>query len=71
MVHKIRTYKFKVTDTELERVTKYHFTKEIEQELAIKHTSIYNIINKTNDKNRTKYAKYTIEKIREPYIVQY
>ena len=68
---KIKIYKFKVTDKELERVTKFHFTKEIEEQLGIKHTSIYNIINKKFDKHRTKYAKYVIEQICEPYVIQY
>lgn len=71
MPTKIKTYKFKVTDKELEEVTKFHFTKEIEEKLGIKHTSIYNLINKTNDKNRTKYAKYDIEHIKEHYVFQY
>ena len=70
MPTKIKTYKFKVTDKELDRVTKYHFTKDIYEDLGMNKTSIYDII-KYKDKNRTKYAKYTIEKIREPYIVQY
>ena len=68
MVHKIKTYKFKVTDKELDEITKYHFTTEIVKQLGIKHTSIFNLINKTHAKNRKKYAKYDIEKISEPYI---
>ena len=67
---KIKIYKFKVTDKELERVTKFHFTKEIEEQLGMTRTSVYDII-KYKDKIRTKYAKYSIEKICEPYVIQY
>ena len=66
--YKMKVYKFNVTDNELDEITKYHFTKEIVKQLGIKHTSIFNIINKTHDKARKKWAKYDIEKIREPYI---
>ena len=71
MPTKIKTYKFKVTDKELDEVTKFHFTKEIEETHGIKHTSVYNIINKNFNKNRTKYAKYDIEHIKEHYVKEY
>jgi len=64
---KLKVYKFKVTDKELNRITKYHFSTEILKELGIKKTSVYDII-KNKEKKRIKYEKYDIESIREPYI---
>jgi len=69
MSYKIKTYKFKVTDKELDQVTKYHFTSEILKDLGIGKGSVYTLINKTHDNNRKKYSKYIIEKIREPYFI--
>lgn len=67
---KIKIYKFKVTDKELEVVTKFHFTTEIMEKLGMTKTSIFDII-KYKEKRRTKYAKYDIERICEPYVLQY
>jgi len=69
MSYKIKTYTFKVTDKELDQVTKYHFTSEILKDLGIGKGSVYTLINKTHDNNRKKYSKYIIEKIREPYFI--
>ena len=66
----VKIYKFKVTDKELEVVTKYHFTKEIKEKLGITKTSVYDII-KNKEKRRTKYAKYDIQRICEPYVKEY
>ena len=65
---KIKVYKFKVTNKELNRITKYHFTTEISKELGIKKGSIYNLINNTHNNERKKWGKYDIETIKEPYI---
>jgi len=65
--YKMKVYKFKVTDKESEEITKYCFTKDIYEDLGMTKTSIYDIM-KYKQKNRTKYAKYNIEKISEPYI---
>jgi len=64
----MKVYKFKVTDKELDEITKYHFSTEIVKQLGIKHTSIYNLINNLHNNDRKKWSKYDIEKIREPYI---
>ena len=68
MSYKIKTYKFKVTDKETNRVMKYHFTNEILEELGINKGSVYDIIN-NKEKKRKKWSKYNIEKIREPYFI--
>jgi len=65
--YKIKVYKFKVTDKELNRITKYRFTKDIYEDIGIHKTTIYDMI-KNKEKKRTKFAKYNIEKISEPYI---
>ena len=67
-LYKIKTYKFKVTDKETNRVMKYHFTNEILEELGINKGSVYDIIN-NKEKKRKKWSKYNIEKIREPYFI--
>ncbi len=65
--YKIKVYKFKVTDRELDRITKYRFTKDIYEDLGMSKSSVYDII-KDKERNRKKFAKYDIEMIREPYI---
>lgn len=65
--YKMKVYKFKITDKETNEITKYCYTKEILEDLGMTKTSIYDIM-KYKHKNRTKYAKYNIEKISEPYI---
>ena len=65
---KIKTYKFKVTDKETNRVMKYHFTNEILEDLGINKGSVYDIIN-NKEKKRKKWSKYNIEKVREPYFI--
>ena len=65
---KVKMYKFAVTDKETNQTIKYHFTKEIEDDLGMCKGSIYNLINKSHTNNRKKWSKYNIEKIREPYI---
>ncbi len=59
---KIKVYKYKVTDNELEKVTKFHFTTVIKEKLGLTRTAIFDII-KYKDKRRRKYAKYNIERI--------
>ena len=65
---KMKTYKFKVTDNETNRVMKYHFTNEILEDLGINKGSVYDIIN-NKEKKRKKWSKYNIEKVREPYFI--
>ncbi len=65
---KIKVYKFKITDEELNQIYKFHFTTEIFKELGIGKTTVYDMI-KNKEKWRKKYAKYNIEKINEPYIM--
>tara|TARA_R110000765_G_scaffold316253_1_gene408679 strand:+ start:57 stop:272 length:216 start_codon:yes stop_codon:yes gene_type:complete len=67
-LYKIKTYKFKVTDKETNRVMKYHFTNEILEDLGINKGSVYDIIN-NKEKKRKKWSKYNIEKVREPYFI--
>ena len=66
--YKMKVYKFKVTDKELDEITKYSYTQEIVNSLGIKKGSIYNLINNLHNNDRKKWSKYDIEKIREPYI---
>tara|TARA_Y100001938_G_scaffold138131_1_gene203185 strand:+ start:55 stop:264 length:210 start_codon:yes stop_codon:yes gene_type:complete len=65
---KVKVYKFKVTDEELNHIYKFHFTTEISKELGIKKGSIYNLLNNIHNNQRKKWSKYNIEKINEPYI---